>query len=345
MTHKKRPKTNAEMRLEVVENELKQMKVDRAIDNIKNGMARLDGLMKTIKSDLKHDQQQALNFIQGQFMHQTVQAWVIQSAITRANNELIGILGTKAKEKVDLAGLAMFVAFALAPELAGIGIALKKFGDHEDFAKTVVALAKTLGKSYDAAKFIPGKPSQSMPQALDAANDVLRQVYSKSIEKPHTIAYVYSLVLKEVVSGTAMGLTYEGMRTWWTQSAGYQELTTNFMSEAEKTADVLKDFIVYDMLRAFVKKYGRVDAASGYVAAGMVLLVSGAKRELGDLKKFGESSITISGLNDNQTVAIYKKFGNFKAQGRPAIREWQDFVIHWGAKLPTPQGGWVTVTR
>ena len=106
MTHKKRPKTNAEMRLEVVENELKQMKVDRAIDNIKNGMARLDGLMKTIKSDLKHDQQQALNFIQGQFMHQTVQAWVIQSAITRANNGLSGELSHSAnalRRCVDLA--------------------------------------------------------------------------------------------------------------------------------------------------------------------------------------------------------------------------------------------------
>ena len=80
--------------------------------------------------------------------------------------------------------------------------------------------------------------------------------------------------------------------------------------------DLFADLVVYDMLRAYVKAYVKIDGFDG-----------------APLEELPQRNDNVFGIDGAQRKMIYNKFGKVKWRDptRPPVNDYKDLIRHWGA--------------
>jgi len=274
------------------------------------------------------EQGRALGFVINQTTQRFLRMWYVQRAIQLASNDYNAILQTAASKHLDLEGLAMFLTFALLPEIGGLYLVVK---DLKGTERNVVQIMKTAGKVLDAPNHaVKGSAGSGLPDALEAANDVLKDLYDKCLGSMVELVNMEEDLFLTI--NTDPKDAWQTVQQLW-KHAGWTELSAkdvNFVGES----DVLRKVILYDMLRSYTGQYVTISLDdSVFIPAGILLMqLKGG----GPLTDVPNKAVNVHGLNGDQRQKIYDQFRQvpWADTNRPALDSWRDLVTYWGATIP-----------
>jgi hypothetical protein len=288
------------------------------------------------------DKLRAFTFVMTQFNLRTTRLWFLQRAIEGATNDLHGILKAEDSKPLNLSGLAMFVAFAALPELAAFGVVLKKYEKTlaDELITVVVQGAKTLGKSADAAKLAASGASagRQAANALGAANAVLKAVYDKLAIDLAIVGNAQAQLANLILTSDQPNLSSRIEAVWSQQKL--EKLQEVNPKDLVWQSDLIQEFILYDMLRAYTTRYVIIRPVSTRAEAIVEQREAGAQSiafNRAALERIPDKAIEVLGLNDSQQDMIYKRFSKpltTNNSKRPPVQNWRDLVTHWNASFP-----------
>jgi hypothetical protein len=325
----------------------KQQKAYEAllISNVTTNVQQMGMLFRQIQMEMaalaQGEELKALSFVNDQISQMQLRLWYLQRAVTLASNDYNDILNTAASKTVDTLGLALFLGLALLPELGTLGLAISrvcKQAPADRFAALIAAM-KFTGKAIDIRKFHVDE-SGYKGQGLPSANEVLEALYDRTLESMTLAANVQSALNAKILSGDLPN-AYQWVTQRWSPIGTFQPADASVL---QTQSDLLWNFILYDMLRAYTRTYAIVKLDFIIAGANNALALSLSAAQLASIPN---RAADVEGLNDNQREKIYQRFSVVPWTGdtaakRPPMKSWRDLITAWGARIPGPfiQAAW-----
>ncbi len=284
---------------------------------------------------LEKEQIEALTFLFNQQTQRIARYEFIQKAVEKASNEYLGILLSESHKPLNLSLLFTFIGLAVVPEYMALSGACKILADKwDDALKILEKTLKSIGKSIDAGKYASGSGGKDRRGVFGVVNQVIEAVYGRILEDEAAVGDVVQAFKDAILQVEPRPLQF--VQDYWRQ-ANLQILQSAGFVAAQTYSNLLRDIILYDMLRAYTSRYVVITfdrmplgvSMAGFPNTGVML-------DSARLKDIPNGIVNVKGLSDEQREMIYTRFSevSWQDQSRRPVNSWRDLVSNWGAEVP-----------
>lgn len=311
-----------------------------------NASLQMQMIAQQYNLKIEKQHKEALAFLFDQQTQRTVRCGYIQRAITAASNDYMGILLTEAAKPLDLSLFATFIALSVVPEFLAVSQVCRVLIEEW---KGPISELKAAGKFLEiGARLDSGSGGKDRGATFSAANQVLMDVYDRTLEDEDNVAFLVATFTRglmtgipeadQLVAGFSKGLLSDLLlKDMMKDPRGPLPYLLNYWRDnnmeilpavasvaSQQVSDLMSNIMLYDMLRAYTRKYVSMSAKIGPASGGLP----------DDLENVPSNIVDVRGLDGAQRQRIYDRFSTvpWKDPSRPPVNNWRDLIQKWGAK-------------